>query len=100
MRTKQAIGRRLSGGPAPWAGTLAAAVTLVAATGVGVAHAAPARPSFDYLGEFANVKDAPPGTPAITGIAAMVVTRHGTTTSISVAGLDPNAVYIADVHST
>jgi hypothetical protein len=82
------------------AGTAAAALTLVAATGVGVADAAPARPSFDYIGEFANVADAPKGTPPVGGIADMVVTRHGTTTSIAATGLDPNAVYIADVHST
>jgi hypothetical protein len=64
------------------------------------AFSIPARPGFDYLGEFANVKDAPEGTGPIGGIAAMVVTTHATTTSISVSGLDPKAVYIADVHST
>jgi hypothetical protein len=78
-------------------------LAVVAATGGGVAKAAatvPARPSFDYLGEFANVPSAPEGTKPIGGIAAMVVTTHATTASISVTGLDPKAVYIADVHST
>jgi hypothetical protein len=60
----------------------------------------PARPSFDYLGEFSNVADAPQGTGTITGIATMVVITHATTTSIDVNGLDPKAVYIADVHTT
>jgi hypothetical protein len=91
---------------------------VVAATGGGVGTAAatvvpgahpdlepgasrvPTRPGFDYLGEFSNVKDAPEGTPKITGIATMVVITHATTTSIDVNGLDPAAVYIADVHST
>lgn len=103
MRTKQAAGRRWIGGRAPWAGTAAAGLVVVAATGVGVANAAasvPARPSFDYLGEFANVTEAPEGTPKISGIATMVVITHATTTSIDVNGLDPKAVYIADVHST
>ena len=103
MRTEQATGRPRIGGRAPWAGTAAAALVVVAATSVGVANAAarvPARPSFDYIGEFSNVKDAPEGTAKITGIATMVVITHATTTSIDVNGLDPKAVYIADVHST
>jgi hypothetical protein len=103
MRTKQATGARRTGGRASLAGTAAAALAVVAATGAGVANAAvsvPARPSFDYIGDFHQFDDAPKGTGPIGGLAAMVVTRHGTTTSISVTGLDPKAVYIANVHAT
>jgi hypothetical protein len=103
MRTKQATGMREACGRARQAGTTATALAVVAALGGGVANAAasaPARPSFDYIGEFNNVKDAPEGTPKIEGIATMVVITHATTTSIDVKGLDPKAVYIADVHST
>jgi hypothetical protein len=104
MPTKQATGRRWTAGRAPWAGTAAATLAVVAVMGGGVATASPdasgipARASFDYTGEFANVADAPVGTPAITGKAAMVATTRATTTSIYVSGLDATATYIADVH--
>jgi hypothetical protein len=113
MRTKQATGRRWTGGRARWAGTAAAALVVVAATGGGVGNAAataahpnllpgasgiPARASFDYIGQFSNVASAPKGTPAITGEAAMVVTTRATTSSIYIKGLDPNSTYAADVH--
>ncbi len=115
MRTKQATGRRWTGGQARWASTAVAALTVAAATGVGVTNAAatavpteqntmseafsvPARATFDYTGEFANVTTAPQGTPTIGGKAAMVVTTKATTTSLAVTGLDPNTVYVADVH--
>jgi hypothetical protein len=103
MRTNQSAGIRRIGGQARWAGTTAAALAMVAATGPGVGHAAdrvPARPSFDYVGEFSNVKGAPEGTAKIGGLATMVVITHATTTSINATGLDPAAVYIADVHTT
>ena len=101
MRTNQATGRRWTGGLAPWAGTAAAALAVVAGTGYGVGNAAPsipARASFDYIGQFANVADAPQGTQPITGQAAMVVTTRATTTSVYMKGLDANSTYIADVH--
>jgi len=109
MRTNQATGRRWTGGRARWAGTAAAVLTVVAATGGGVSNAAatpsqaehpnmPARASFDYIGKFANVASAPEGTPPITGSSSMVVTTRATTTSVSLKGLDPNATYIGDVH--
>lgn len=101
MPTNQATGRRWTGQRAWWAGTAAAALTVVAATGSGVGSAAasiPTRASFDYTGEFANVASAPEGTPPITGKSAMVATTRATTTSIYVSGLDANTTYIADVH--
>jgi hypothetical protein len=105
MRTDQATGRRWTGKRARWAGTAAAAsaaaMAVVTATGGGVSNAAanlPARATFDYTGEFANVASAPEGTPPIQGKSAMVVTTRATTTSVFLAGLDPNATYIGDVH--
>jgi hypothetical protein len=88
MRTKHA------------AGTAAVALALAAVTGGGVGNAAavPTRADFDYIGKFANVADAPPGTKPIGGTAAMVVTTRATTTGLNATGLDPKAVYIADVH--
>jgi hypothetical protein len=89
---------------ARWAGTAAAAsaaALVVAATGAGVGNAAanvPARATFDYTGEFANVPSAPEGTGPIQGKAAMVATTRATTTSVLLGGLDPKATYIADVH--
>ncbi len=100
MRQKQATGRR-TGGRAWWAGTAAAALAVVAATGNGVGNATstvPERATFDYTGEFANVASAPEGTAPIGGKAAMVVTTSATTTSISLTGLDAGNTYIADVH--
>jgi hypothetical protein len=102
---------------ARWAGTAAVALAVVAATGSGAGSAAataapaehpnvlpgatsiPAKPSFDYLGKFANVADAPKGTKPIGGTAAMVKTTHATTTSIDATGLDPKSVYVAHVHN-
>lgn len=100
MRTKQPTGSRWTGGRARWAGTAAAAMTVLAATGGGVGNAAavPTRPSFDYIGDFSNVPSAPKGTPPIGGNASMVVTTRATTTGIFVKGLDPKNTYIADVH--
>ncbi|HZE65359.1 MAG TPA: hypothetical protein VE081_01930 [Sporichthyaceae bacterium] len=102
MRTKPVTGRRWTGGRARWAGTAAAALALVAVTSGGAGNAAataiPTRADFDYIGKFANVADAPPGTAPIGGTAAMVVTTRATTTSINATGLDPKNVYIADVH--
>jgi len=70
----------------------------VVGVGNGAATAAPARASFDYIGQFANVNSAPEGTPPIGGQASMVVTTRATTTSVALTGLDPNTTYIADVH--
>jgi hypothetical protein len=101
LMRKQATGRRWTPGQAWWASSAAAALAVVTATGSGVGNAAshvPARATFDYTGEFANVASAPEGTPPITGKAAMVVTTRATTTSIYVSGLDAKNTYIADVH--
>jgi hypothetical protein len=105
MRAQEATRRRR----ARWAGTAAAALAVVAATGSGAAATAehpnvspgafPERPSFDYIGTFTNVKDAPAGTPKIGGRAFMVVTTRSTTTSVDATGLDGKATYIAHVHS-
>jgi hypothetical protein len=91
MQTKQA---------ALLAGTAAAAL-VVAAVGGGVGNAVriPDRPSFDYIGTFTNVADAPKGTPPIGGTADLVVTTRATTAGISATGLDPKNTYIADVHN-
>jgi hypothetical protein len=50
-------------------------------------------------GEFAKVSTAPKGTKKITGTAEMVLSAAGTQVSITAAGLDPKAVYVAHVHA-
>lgn len=101
MRTHQAAGKRRTGARSRLAVTAAAAMAVLAAAGGGVGNAgvaAPSRATFDYIGQFANLPSAPPGTPAIGGTASMVVTTRATTTGIAATGLDPKNVYIGDVH--
>jgi len=96
MRTEQLTGAR-----AQWLGA-AAALGVLAATGAAgnaAATAMPTRATFDYIGEFTNVASAPPGTKPITGTASLVVTTRATTASLNAKGLDPKAVYVADVHN-
>lgn len=52
-----------------------------------------------FTGEFAKVSTAPKGTKKITGTAEMVLSASGTQVSLTAAGLDPKAVYVAHVHA-
>lgn len=50
-------------------------------------------------GEFAKVATAPKGTKKITGTAEMILSASGTQVSLTAAGLDPKAAYVAHVHA-
>ncbi|MGQ0464351.1 MAG: hypothetical protein ACT4QG_03410 [Sporichthyaceae bacterium] len=51
-----------------------------------------------FGGSFANVKGAPPNSPAVVGTAEMIVAQGKTRVTILVTGLDNKAAYIAHVH--
>lgn len=52
-----------------------------------------------FTGKFQKVAAAPKGTKKITGTAEMVLSAAGTQVSLTAAGLDPKAVYVAHVHA-
>lgn len=60
---------------------------------------APEIPDGNFTGEFAKVATAPKGVKKITGIAEMVLAAAGTEVTITAAGLDPKAGYVAHVHA-
>lgn len=59
----------------------------------------PQIPDGSSSGKFAKVATAPKGTKKITGTAEMVLSAAGTQVSLTAAGLDPKAEYVAHVHA-
>lgn len=86
--------------------TVAAAAMLLAGCGGGDKKpAAPAALTAQtsgakvFGGSFANVKNAPPNSPAAVGTAEMIVAQGKTRVTILATGLDNKALYIGHMHN-